>query len=250
MKKLFLIALLAVAVGCVTEIPPMEASEEWICKYGEDLNGDGKIDHNDFYLFLKGDKGDKGNKGDKGDPGKDGYTPWICDGYWWIGFCNTGIRAEGLNGKDGADGLIPYIKDGNWWIGDTNTGIKAKGEDGQDGDDGRNGADGKDAESNPFPYINVASKIITLNRLFNGPVFTVNSNYEWNYRIKDSKSFGAVWSDYFEVRNLKQEPRGSMQLYLIKFPAEQLVFELTIESKQLYQGSYPTQSITVIINPQ
>lgn len=116
---------------------------------------------------------------------------------------------------------------------------------------GIDGADGKDAQGNPFPYINVGSEVITLNRLLNGPVFTINSNYEWNYRIKDSKAFGANWDEYFEIRNLRQEPPiGSMQLYLIKFPTDQLVFELTIESKQLYQGSFPKKVVTIIINPQ
>lgn len=34
-------------------------------------------------------------------------------------------------GASGKDGLTPYIKDGNWWIGDTNTGVKAEGKDGK-----------------------------------------------------------------------------------------------------------------------
>jgi hypothetical protein len=33
----------------------------------------------------------------------------------------------------GKDGLTPYIKDGNWWIGETDTGVKAEGKDGADG---------------------------------------------------------------------------------------------------------------------
>ena len=35
------------------------------------------------------------------------------------------------------DGLTPHIKDGYWWIGDTNTNVKAEGTDGNDGKDGR-----------------------------------------------------------------------------------------------------------------
>lgn len=33
--------------------------------------------------------------------GKDGETPYIKDGYWWIGDTNTEVKAEGIDGKDG-----------------------------------------------------------------------------------------------------------------------------------------------------
>lgn len=36
-----------------------------------------------------------------GTPGKDGLTPYIKDGYWWIGEENTNVKAEGKDGKDG-----------------------------------------------------------------------------------------------------------------------------------------------------
>ena len=39
-----------------------------------------------------------------GADGKDGITPHIKDGYWYIGNENTNVRAEGLNGKDGLNG--------------------------------------------------------------------------------------------------------------------------------------------------
>ena len=59
--------------------------------------------------------------GDKGEPGKDGDTPRIVDGMWWIGDTNTNIPATGENGKDGSpgqDGITPTIGDnGNWFIG-------------------------------------------------------------------------------------------------------------------------------------
>ena len=39
------------------------------------------------------------------------------------------IVKDGEDGKDGQDGLTPFIKDGYWWIGETNTGVKAEGKD-------------------------------------------------------------------------------------------------------------------------
>lgn len=57
--------------------------------------------------------------------GKDGLTPEIRNGYWYIGENNTGIKAEG------SDGEAPHIgTNGNWWIGNTDTGFKATGNDG------------------------------------------------------------------------------------------------------------------------
>ena len=72
----------------------------------------------------------------QGEKGSDGLTPFIKDGYWWIGTSNTGIAVQGPKGEQGdkgADGLTPVIKNGNWWIGTTDTGIKAQGEKGDDG---------------------------------------------------------------------------------------------------------------------
>ena len=57
--------------------------------------------------------------------GKDGVTPEIRNGYWYIGENNTGVKAEG------SDGETPHIgTNGNWWIGNTDTGFKATGNDG------------------------------------------------------------------------------------------------------------------------
>lgn len=39
-----------------------------------------------------------------GGQGADGKTPYIQDGYWYIGGVNTNVRAEGRDGKDGKDG--------------------------------------------------------------------------------------------------------------------------------------------------
>lgn len=36
-------------------------------------------------------------------------------------------------GADGRDGLTPYVKNGNWWIGDENTGVRATGAKGEAG---------------------------------------------------------------------------------------------------------------------
>lgn len=37
--------------------------------------------------------------------GEDGLTPYIQDGYWWIGDQNTGVKAEGEAGETGAPGV-------------------------------------------------------------------------------------------------------------------------------------------------
>ena len=50
--------------------------------------------------------------------------------------------STGNPGQDGKDGETPYIKDGNWWIGDTDTGVDANGIKGDKGDKGDTGADG------------------------------------------------------------------------------------------------------------
>lgn len=38
-------------------------------------------------------------------PARDGATPYIEDGYWYIDGVNTGVKAEGVDGKDGDDGI-------------------------------------------------------------------------------------------------------------------------------------------------
>ena len=97
-----------------------------------------------------------------GTNGADGKTPYIKDGYWYIGETNTNVKAAGTDGKtpvitigadgywyidgtstgvkatgeNGADGKTPYIKDGYWYIGETSTGVKATGENGTNGTNG------------------------------------------------------------------------------------------------------------------
>ena len=86
--------------------------------------------------------------GIEGPKGEDGQTPYIKDGYWYIGDDNTGVKAKGIdgadgkngkdgadgaNGKDGVDGKTPYIQDGYWYIDGVNTEVKAEGAAGKDG---------------------------------------------------------------------------------------------------------------------
>ena len=42
--------------------------------------------------------------GQAGKNGKDGLTPYIQNGYWWIGNTNTGVSAQGLRGPQGIQG--------------------------------------------------------------------------------------------------------------------------------------------------
>jgi hypothetical protein len=49
-----------------------------------------------------------GGAGTPGTPGANGLTPYIKDGYWWIGEENTNVKAEGKDGKDGKDGAPGY----------------------------------------------------------------------------------------------------------------------------------------------
>ena len=50
--------------------------------------------------------------------GRDGYTPYIQDGYWYINGTSTNVKAAGENGD------TPYIENGCWYIGGISTGIK------------------------------------------------------------------------------------------------------------------------------
>lgn len=127
--------------------------------------------------------GEKGEQGIQGENGADGKTPYIKDGYWWIGDTNTNVKAEGVDGKNGTppqvyinestneweismdggrtwyslgvkatgdngtDGKTPYIQDGYWYIDSVNTNVKAQGVDGKDGTDGQNGTNGQDGHT-------------------------------------------------------------------------------------------------------
>nr|DAW55660.1 MAG TPA: hypothetical protein [Caudoviricetes sp.] len=80
----------------------------------------------------------------RGQDGKDGSTPQIKNGTWWIGGTDTRIPAQGSKGEKGEKGdkgdqglkgdtgVTPRIVDNVWWIGNTNTQVVAKGQDGRD----------------------------------------------------------------------------------------------------------------------
>ena len=140
----------------------------------EGIDGVDGTDGKDGTNGTNGKDGEDGKDGVPGKNGADGQTPYIKDGYWWIGNTNTNVKAEGVDGengqngtpgkdgqdgapgKDGVDGQTPYIKDGYWWIGDTNTNVKAEGIDGVDGTDGKdgtNGTNGKDGVSVVDAYV-------------------------------------------------------------------------------------------------
>nr|DAP35656.1 MAG TPA: hypothetical protein [Caudoviricetes sp.] len=80
----------------------------------------------------------------RGQDGRDGSTPQIKNGTWWIGGTDTRIPAQGSKGEKGEKGdkgdqglkgdagVTPRIVDNVWWIGNTNTNVPAKGQDGRD----------------------------------------------------------------------------------------------------------------------
>ena len=80
----------------------------------------------------------------RGQDGRDGNTPQIKNGTWWIGGTDTRIPAQGSKGEKGEKGdkgdqglkgdagVTPRIVENVWWIGNTNTQVVAKGQDGRD----------------------------------------------------------------------------------------------------------------------
>lgn len=80
----------------------------------------------------------------RGQDGRDGSTPQIKNGTWWIGGTDTRIPAQGSKGEKGEKGdkgdqglkgdagITPRIVDNVWWIGNTNTQVVARGQDGRD----------------------------------------------------------------------------------------------------------------------
>ncbi len=81
----------------------------------------------DFWKFLTGQ------------PGADGKTPYIKDGYWWIGDENLKIKAIG---EDGKTPVVEIGENGNWYIDGVDTQRPARGEKGEKGDQGEKGDKG------------------------------------------------------------------------------------------------------------
>lgn len=68
------------------------------------------FDGKDGYTPIKGVDYFDGKNGQNGVNGKDGKTPYIHNGYWYIDGASTGEKAvgtDGTNGKDGVDGKTP-----------------------------------------------------------------------------------------------------------------------------------------------
>ena len=80
----------------------------------------------------------------RGQDGRDGSTPQIKNGTWWVAGTDTRIPAQGSKGEKGEKGdkgdqgqkgdagVTPRIVDNVWWIGPTNTNVPARGQDGRD----------------------------------------------------------------------------------------------------------------------
>lgn len=114
MRKMFLIAAVCglLQISCVTEILPLEPSEEWICKRGEDLNGDGVIDFEDWLIAISGKDG------------KDLYALWVEDVVnglldWPVDEISKTDFYRYFKGEKGDDGLSAY----ELWVIDVMTGI-------------------------------------------------------------------------------------------------------------------------------
>ncbi len=167
MKKLIIALLFLIGVtSCVEQIFPMEASAEWICKWGEDLNGDGVIDEADWLIYTYGKDGKDGlsayelwlthvedglidpKTGEEWPKDKTGVTHYYA--YLTGNDGRDGIN--GLNGEDAFDlwcrlirtGLIEYPGYDGGDLTYIDFFLFLKGKDGKDGADGLNGLDGKD----------------------------------------------------------------------------------------------------------
>lgn len=132
----------------------------------DEING--KVSRDDILTDPEIQTSLKGVDGKDGANGKDGQTPQIIAGYWFINGKSTGIKAvgrDGLDGKDGKDGVngndgingrdglngkdghTPTIVDGMWWINGRNTNVRAQGRDGLNGRDGANGLNGRNGDT-------------------------------------------------------------------------------------------------------
>lgn len=99
------------------------AKNEWE-KLGTTVDLAGYLTQDDLQAAIESALAQAKESGDF--DGADGKTPYIQNGYWYIGGSSTGVKAAG------EDGATPYIQDGYWYINGTNTNVRAKGEDGSD----------------------------------------------------------------------------------------------------------------------
>lgn len=68
----------------------------------------------------------------------------------------------GADGKNGADGQTPYIKNGYWYIGDVNTNVKAQGIDGENGADGNDGVSVKSVVQTTSTSADGGANVVTV----------------------------------------------------------------------------------------
>lgn len=68
----------------------------------------------------------------------------------------------GADGKNGADGQTPYIKNGYWYIGDVNTNVKAQAVDGKNGADGNDGVGVKSVVQTTSTSADGGANVITV----------------------------------------------------------------------------------------
>ena len=93
------------------------------------FNPDISIDLSNYYTKREVDKKISDVESEIGTiEGPPGETPYIKNGYWWIGDTNTEVKAKGEDGVTPTINIDPVTK--NWIINDRDTGVKALGEDG------------------------------------------------------------------------------------------------------------------------
>ena len=89
--------------------------------------------------ILGNQNGTGESEGKPGKDGKDGSTPYIKNGYWYIDRTNTYVKAEGTNG---VTPTIEVSADGYWILNGVKTEHKAIGVDGTNGTNGEKGDTG------------------------------------------------------------------------------------------------------------
>lgn len=148
--------------------------------------------------------------------GKDGATPEIIDGLWYINGQSTGVEARGAvgpqgpqgpAGKDGKDGATPEIRNGYWFINGQNTNVRAEGRDGKDGADGKDGKDGSSGSNgNDGSDGNDGSS--TISKDIEDAIADLKDRWDkLDKSIEDSLE--RLFADYTWLKNLKEGDIGS-----------------------------------------